>query len=594
MKKLIPFLIFFCLLVLSYFTIKPLFISGFFPMHDDTQPSRVYEMTKALQDGMFPVRWSADLGYGYGYPLFNFYAPLAYYVGGVISLFGFNALVATKIMMGIGIVISGLSMYLLAREFWGRWGGIASALLYLYAPYHALNLYVRGDVAELWAYGITPLVFLAVYKVFIYVQGVGSTESENSKLKVQNSKVQRKVKNYFGIWVIVGALSYAGVILAHNLTAMMITPFVFFEVVLLTVISIRKTKRFDTFSAMFLALFLGVLLSAFYWLPALSEMKYTNVMSQVGGKADYRLHFVCPLQLWNSPWGFGGSTAGCLDGMSFRLGKIHILLSLFSVLVLPFLWRKSRNYCYIVIIVLLLLSLILFLTLDASAFIWNALPFMSFLQYPWRFLSLASLFSSFLGGAIFLLPVFIPKFVHKQRNIVMNSGLLLLVIIGAFLYYGKLFQPQTILPKTANDYTSNTAVKWTISKISDEYLPKNFPKPINANDVVHAKLSVRNDFGTIQQKVIKTQQVSAVIKNTQSMQVYINLAYFPAWKLFVDGKENTYTVKGNTLAVTVPKGTHTFEVVFKQTWMEILGDLLSVISIVVLLVGIIVSKREKA
>jgi uncharacterized membrane protein len=76
LKRFLPLII---IIVLSFFAIKPLFHPGFFPIHDDTQVARVFEMTKSLQAGMFPVRWVSDLGYGLGYPIFNFYAPLSYY-----------------------------------------------------------------------------------------------------------------------------------------------------------------------------------------------------------------------------------------------------------------------------------------------------------------------------------------------------------------------------------------------------------------------------------------------------------------------------------------------------------------------------------
>src|SRR3990167_1709125 len=120
LKKLFPF---FLIIILSFFAIRPLLLNGFFPMHDDTQPSRVFEMASALKDGMFPVRWSADLGFGYGYPIFNFYAPLAYYIGALFNIIGFNSLDATKLMMILGIVLSGFSMYILAKEFFGKLAG---------------------------------------------------------------------------------------------------------------------------------------------------------------------------------------------------------------------------------------------------------------------------------------------------------------------------------------------------------------------------------------------------------------------------------------------------------------------------------------
>lgn len=138
-KNFLPIIL---IVILSYFAINPFFLPGFFPMHDDTQVARVFEMKQALQDGQFPVRWVANLGYHYGYPIFNFYAPLAYYVGGFMSLIGFDSLTATKIMMVIGIILSGIFMYLFAKEFWGKLGGLVSALLYLYAPYHAVDIYV--------------------------------------------------------------------------------------------------------------------------------------------------------------------------------------------------------------------------------------------------------------------------------------------------------------------------------------------------------------------------------------------------------------------------------------------------------------------
>src|SRR3989344_7279249 len=161
-KNIFPILTVF---ILSFFSIKPLFVSGFFPMHDDTQVARVYEMGKSLSDGMFPVRWAADLGYGYGYPIFNFYAPLAYYFGGALNALGTDALLSTKIMMIVGIILSGVFMYLLTRELWGKIGGLVSSLFYIYAPYHAVDIYVRGDVAEFWAYAFIFLAFYAIFSV---------------------------------------------------------------------------------------------------------------------------------------------------------------------------------------------------------------------------------------------------------------------------------------------------------------------------------------------------------------------------------------------------------------------------------------------
>src|SRR5579871_3187845 len=98
-------------ILLSFFAIKPLFHLGFFPVHDAAQPQRIFEMYTSLHEGMFPVRWVKDFGYGYGYPLFNFYAPFAYYLGAFFLFLGSSLLFSTKIVIGTAIVLSGIFMF---------------------------------------------------------------------------------------------------------------------------------------------------------------------------------------------------------------------------------------------------------------------------------------------------------------------------------------------------------------------------------------------------------------------------------------------------------------------------------------------------
>jgi len=457
----------FIVLILSFWAIKSFFIPGFFPIHDNTQIARVFEMKKVLQSGVFPVRVVPDLGYGYGYPIFNFYAPLAYYIGASFMFLGFDALVATKIMMALGVVLAGILMYLLAREFFGEFGGIVSGLFYLYAPYHAVDIYVRGDVAEFWAYAFIPLMLLGFYKVF-----------EDSRLKTQNSKIQFKIQK-FGV---VGALGFAGVILSHNLTALMVTPFLIATCLIFIIFS-KKGIRISISLQLFFYIFLGLILAAFYWIPAFVEMRYTNVLSQIGGGANFRDHFVCLRQLWDSPWGFGGSTAGCIDGLSFKIGKLHILISI-TAFILMFFIKKIRRSKDGAIIFFSFLGLLLsvFFTLEISKPIWEAIPVMAFFQYPWRFLILASFFSSLLAGSLTIL--------LRECNI--KPYLIIFPLVFFLLFSNlKLFNPQTILSKTAKDFTSEYALKWVASKTSDEYLPVNFKKPKDQNGVYKGQSSVR-------------------------------------------------------------------------------------------------------
>src|SRR6185295_6315694 len=48
---------------------------------------RLVEFDHLLRHGVWFPRWATDLGYGYGYPLFNFYPPLVYYLGALVHFF---------------------------------------------------------------------------------------------------------------------------------------------------------------------------------------------------------------------------------------------------------------------------------------------------------------------------------------------------------------------------------------------------------------------------------------------------------------------------------------------------------------------------
>jgi len=517
------------ILILSFFAVRPLLHIGFFPMHDDTQVVRVYEMAQALKAGQFPVRWVGDLGYGFGYPIFNFYAPLPYYVGAFFNLIGFNPLLATKSMFGLGVILAGISMYLLAKEFFGPLGGLVAALFYLYAPYHALDVYVRGAVGEFWAMAMLPLVFLGLYQIF---------------------KNRRK-------GLITGVIGFAGVILSHNLTAMMLVPFLVITGIVMVIFSKNK-KLFILYTSYFILLSLA--LSAFYWLPALTEMGLTKVFGQIGGGADFRDHFVYLDQIWASPWGFAGSAVGRLDGMSFMLGKLHLILALVCLLTLS----KSALLAF----AFLLVSI--FLTTGYSQFIWEAIKPMAFIQYPWRFLALSTFFASFCAGAVTL---WLPK--KKVIKWAVSAAL----ILGLLFLNIKYFQPQTYLNLGVKNYINEENLKWKTSKISDEYLPKDFPVPQNSSEVAWEKIKLIKGVAEFKNQILKPHQYSFEILAQTDSEILVNLAYFPGWELWINGKEAKSTLDSGRIKQSVPAGSHKILLKLTNTPVRTLANLISLISL---------------
>lgn len=548
-------------LLVSVLTLLPLFGSAFFSVHDATQPERVYEMAQALKDGQFPVRIVKDLGYGYGYPIFNFYAPLPYYFGGVVHALGVDLLLSTKMMFGAGILLAGLSMYLLAKNIWDEKAGILAAILYVFAPYHALDVYVRGAVGEFWAMGFLPFVLLAIYKIW------------------QKEVVHKR------LWLVAGGLSLAAVITSHNLTATMLILFLL--VFFLVLIFYAQSKK--NFLINFIKLVgLGLLLSSFYFLPALWEMGYTNVSSQIQGGSEYFRHFVYLDQLWDFPWGFGGSS-GRQSGISFKVGKISLLLALL-VLVLSFLQRKKTGTKKeIVIFAVLTVGIAVFFTNQISRPVWELLPFLQYLQFPWRFLIFIVLGSCLLGGAVsyYLERIKLQVPLDKDK---LSSVVVIILVVATVFFQTKYFKPQFTYAENSSFYTNLERLNWDVSKISDEYLPKNFPKVTGENQVVKFGYRFWGN-GVVKEISQKSQQREYQVDFPMRQKMTVFLAAFPGWEVNIDGRK-IEQLDDPFVSFFVPEGKHYVKVSFNNTFPRLLGNLLSVFGIC--LAGVILISKKYA
>lgn len=560
MKNISSVTFVFLVFLLSLFTFLPLLHEGFFNFHDNTQVVRVSEMANSLSSGMFPVRWVAGLGYGYGYPIFNFYGPLPYYLGGVISLTGFDVLFSTKLMFIVGIATSGISMFFLSKKFFGEIAGVVSGVLYAYFPYHAVNIYVRGAVGEFFAYAFLPIILLGVFEIIGNEPGkIFSRKNIPSILKI--------------------SIGFFLVATSHNLTLFMLL-LLLIPLSLSSILILKFKKIF--IGLLLLSIFLGVLLSSFYILPAFSEMKSTNVASQVGGGAEYSDHFVCIPQYWNSAWGYGGSTVGCSDGLSFKLGKLNILLLILSLAAFGYaVFKKTfklEEKIALVSFVTLLASI--FFTIQLSQGVWGTVPYMPYLQYPWRFINFVGLFLSFLSGYLIFR---IEK--SFSRTIMIVCGLFAIVVTLILNY--KLFEPQRFVNFPPEYYTDKNYVRYVVSKISDEYMPPSFTTPKSLSEVPVDSLSLINTTGSVKILELRAGYIKASVNTDKDGVIHVNRAYFPTWNAYENGRDAVIVPTHNGMNVSLSAGSNIFELKFRQTTIEMIANYLSIVGFGIILIVII-------
>lgn len=547
MKNVYPLFRFVVAVVISLGAIRPLLSPGLFPMHDDVQPARVIAMSRALGEGQFPVRWVSDLGYGYGYPIFNFYAPLPYYVGGAVNLATGDVLLATKAMMALGMLLAAVSMYALASLFLPYWGVLVAVVLYMYAPYHGVQLYVRGAVGELWAYGFLPFILAGVVLL-----------------------VRGKRQGLF-----VGAAGLAGLVLSHTIMGYLAAA-AYAAAFLGWGVWHSLTKRAKLNKKLLYNLLLigllGLGLSAFFWLPAIVEMKATNVAGQIGEGATLADHVVCAAQLWQSPWGYGGSIPGCTDGLSFKLGKVHIVLAALGMLL--FLkkgrsWKPDVRLIGIVAIALLVASLVLMLPVSASA--WSALPMAAFVQYPWRLLLFAAFGLSLMASLIW-------------RALPARPGLYAAAIVVALALgvNAEAFVPQYLYPASSSDFATPYELRFRASRVSDEYLPPDLVRPTSEDEVVGDTIPEAKTRTVVIEDEAATRGRYAVTTGV-AQDVVIRRAYFPGWRYWVDGSEGAVRIEGGLPVVHLAPGTHAIDMLLTDTPVRRVANLISLLSVVFVL-----------
>ena len=281
-----------------------------FTFHDNTQASRMQEFAVSLKNGIIPPRLAPDYSFKNGFPVFNFYAPLPYWIGGLFQLIDISSATSLKLVIFLGLLGSFIAFFLFASLYFGFWGGILGASVYSSSLWMAVEIFVRGNVGEIW--------FIALFPLVLYM--------------LKKNDIGNKNWHFF-----LSTISLSCLFTVHNVLSL-----VSVACVLLFTLTLQNKKR------AVLSIAVGLLLSSYFLVPALIESKLTYA-SEIASRTKYSDHFLCVWQLWKADkWSFGGSGNTCFnDDMSFQIGKIHLLLALGGIILFLFqFFRKKEKKKY--------------------------------------------------------------------------------------------------------------------------------------------------------------------------------------------------------------------------------------------------------
>lgn len=396
---------------------------------------RLAALATAMDEGQWLGRWTSVLDRGYGYPLFHYYPPGFYLLGTLLYQSGLALMPSIKVALALVQVTGVLGMFGLCRIFYSHRASYLCALAWAFLPYQQVNVFVRGAFAEFAA-----LHFLVVSLCFC--------------LRFARDQKMRDalLASFFVMLMIV----------SHAVTALIGMPLL----VALTMAFKFSQKRANVVRMTFLGvgpIALGLLLAAFYWLPALADVGFVRTEEMAGGDLHFSNHFLYWPQWLNvTYWGFGPSVPGRDDGMPLHVGLVPLL---FLGLGWWACFKRKKAIVWPLVAGTIGAAVLLFMTLNASHFIWENLPLVRYVQFPWRLLGEVGILMVLAGGAGV---EFLVDKIGKRRWAVPAATVL--IVLSPPWHWQPSSELPLILPDrpTAENLRQKT---WALTS-DDEYLPR--------------------------------------------------------------------------------------------------------------------------
>lgn len=492
--------------------------------------ARIAAYYKELSYGQIPPRWASELNFGYGLPLFNFMYHLPYLIASVPVMFSMGLVTSFKFTLLVSFLLSGVGMFMFAYKFFKDiYKAYLVTILYQFAPFHLVELVVRGSIGEAYTYSFLPFVLLGLLLVF---------EKQSFK------------------YIFVTALVAALLILSHNAISL-----VSFAVAILFVLWFAPDLKRRLLGLASLALATG--LTAFYWLPAVLERKYTY--GDLFMRTMYQSHFP-PLQHFVLP-NFTNATNLQTGGITVYIGLIQTIGILASLYLLISHATRKSNKPSVIVFSFTLILLSLFFMQPISAWIWEKIPTLRMFQFPWRFLALTGMGTALLGS------VLVP--LKKQRQPIVVALVCAVAVLTTIIFWQPPLGYDKIVESDYWNFPLNTTFFGETDLIWSEGPAKSYPK---------APFELIDGKGEISEAYKKGIRHAFTINAETPVRILDHTQYFPGWRVYVDDVKTPIEFQDQNhrglITFNVDEGVHNIVVIFGNSPTRTVGNSISLITFV--------------
>jgi hypothetical protein len=482
------------------------------------------------KNGNLYPHWESMAHFSYGEARFIFYPPLSWIFGALLGLALPWKLVPAAYIW-IVLTLAGWSMFALARKWLPRSHAIFAAVLYPANPYNLVIVYWRSALAELMAAIYLPLLLLLI---------------------LRSEQDDRRILFPLSLLMAAGWLTNVPSAVMMNYSLGLLA---------LTVAIERKSFRVLLHTGF--ALIFGALLAGFYLLPVFHQHSWVNI-------ADVLSPGVRPLD------NFLFTNTADADHNRFNLLISIVAVAQIAILAAAIaLWRpRKKPWALLLVWGICSAALMLCPTLA----LWNHLPELRYVQFPWRWLLCL--------GVSFAIAVAFGFRRWCWRGIICALALVVLLIVWHRVqvpWWDNAGDIQEMLDNQ-QDGTGNEGV--------DEYVPAGAdPYEIDKN----VPLVRFEGAGSAQ---INVQQWSPekrlLIANASAPgDLVLRLFNYPSWKVQVNGHvvESRTWPRTGQLALPIPAGEDRIQIDFVEGWDRKAGLFCSVLAFVLLLIWQIMRRR---
>jgi len=478
------------------------------------------------EGSLFP-RWAAGANQGFGEPFFIFYPPLSRLIGVALGL-----LLPWKMVPGafiwLMLTVAGASMWICAREWLAPADALLASLLFAVNPYLFIVAYKRANYADLLAGALFPLLVWGGIRM-------GSAPARTA-LPLAAA--------FAALWL---SDLPAAVVASYSLAALLvINAFLY------------RSPRPLIFGALAIVSAFGSI--AFFLLPAAWERRWVSITEAV------RME-------WAPEHNFLFTHNNLTQYVAFNRGLSYIAVVLITATALAALLarRLRRDQENIWLPLTLLAAISTFMMFRPSLFLYEVLPEMRYVEFPWRWLSALCVVTAFLVAAA-IAPV--------RRKWVPW----VLIFFAAHSIHA------TVIHSTNWD-----ALHYLEGLIADAHSPAGYPirfgdwsSPLGSQPAKLDKgapmvaVSGPDAGAQVQIEQWQGQRKVFTVASPQPVLVKLRLLAYPAWQGKLNGNDVALQADSETgqMLVPVPAGSSRIVIHFGQTWDRVAGSIVSLVTLV--------------